>query len=106
MQKLAAVSDENLGNITSVVEAIPEFHKKLSLLAFWTKCCSPSGVYHSSAARLIKQLEASFARSINKDYPGLAEPGTDRCERLSSRSPGGMRPASKENYTLSRGKMG
>ncbi|XP_036013806.1 rho family-interacting cell polarization regulator 2 isoform X4 [Mus musculus] len=74
MQKLAAVSDENLGNITSVVEAIPEFHKKLSLLAFWTKCCSPSGVYHSSAARLIKQLEASFARSINKDYPGLAEP--------------------------------
>ncbi|XP_021035843.1 rho family-interacting cell polarization regulator 2 isoform X2 [Mus caroli] len=74
MQKLAAVSDENLGNITSVVEAIPEFHKKLSLLAFWTKCCSPSGVYHSSAAHLIKQLEASFARSINKDYPGLAEP--------------------------------
>lgn len=74
MQKLAAVSDENLGNITSVVEAIPEFHKKPSLLSFWTKCCSPSGVYHSSAAHLIKQLEASFARNINKDYPGLAEP--------------------------------
>ncbi|GAB1298013.1 Rho family-interacting cell polarization regulator 2 [Apodemus speciosus] len=74
MQKLAAVSDENLGNITSVVEAIPEFHKQLSLLSFWTKCCSPTGVYHSSAARLIKQLEASFARNINKHYPGLAEP--------------------------------
>ncbi|XP_006253991.1 rho family-interacting cell polarization regulator 2 isoform X3 [Rattus norvegicus] len=74
LQKLAAVSDENLGNITSVVEAIPEFHKKPSLLSFWTKCCSPSGVYHSSAAHLIKQLEASFARNINKDYPGLAEP--------------------------------
>ncbi|XP_076795344.1 rho family-interacting cell polarization regulator 2 isoform X3 [Arvicanthis niloticus] len=74
MQKLAAVSDENLGNIASVVEAIPEFHKRLSLLSFWTKCCSPTGVYHSSAACLIKQLEASFARSINKDYPGLAEP--------------------------------
>lgn len=74
MEKLAAVSDENLGNITSVVEALPEFHKKLSLLSFWTKCCSPTGVYHSSADRVIKQLEASFARTINKDYPGLAEP--------------------------------
>ncbi|XP_041488765.1 rho family-interacting cell polarization regulator 2 isoform X1 [Microtus oregoni] len=73
MEKLAAVSDENLGNITSVVEAIPEFHKKLSLLSFWTKCCSPVGVYHSSADRVIKQLEVSFARTVNKEYPGLAE---------------------------------
>lgn len=55
--------------------AIPEFHKKLSLLSFWTKCCSPSGVYHSSADRVIRQLEASFARVLNKEYPGLAEPG-------------------------------
>uniref|UniRef100_H0VBC5 Rho family-interacting cell polarization regulator 2 n=1 Tax=Cavia porcellus TaxID=10141 RepID=H0VBC5_CAVPO len=74
MEKLAAVSDENIGNISSVVEAIPEFHKKLSLLSFWTKCCSPSGVYHSSADRVIRQLEASFARVLNKEYPGLAEP--------------------------------
>ncbi|KAH0506766.1 Protein FAM65B [Microtus ochrogaster] len=73
MEKLAAVSDENLGNITSVVEAIPEFHKKLSLLSFWTKCCSPVGVYHSSADRVIKQLEVSFAKTVNKEYPGLAE---------------------------------
>lgn len=57
--------------------AIPEFHKKLSLLSFWTKCCSPVGVYHSSADRVIKQLEVSFARTVNKEYPGLAEPGTD-----------------------------
>ncbi|KAL2791388.1 rho family-interacting cell polarization regulator 2 isoform 1 [Daubentonia madagascariensis] len=74
MEKLAAVSDENIGNISSVVEAIPEFHKKLSLLSFWTKCCSPVGVYHSSADRVIKQLEASFARTVNKEYPGLADP--------------------------------
>ncbi|XP_033617780.1 rho family-interacting cell polarization regulator 2 isoform X3 [Fukomys damarensis] len=74
MEKLAAVSDENIGNISSVVEAIPEFHKKLSLLSFWTKCCSPAGVYHSSADRVIRQLEASFARALNKEYPGLAEP--------------------------------
>uniref|UniRef100_A0A8C8Z8V2 Rho family-interacting cell polarization regulator 2 n=1 Tax=Prolemur simus TaxID=1328070 RepID=A0A8C8Z8V2_PROSS len=74
MEKLAAVSDENIGNISSVVEAIPEFHKKLSLLSFWTKCCSPVGVYHSSAERVIKQLEASFARTVNKEYPGLADP--------------------------------
>lgn len=57
--------------------AIPEFHKKLSLLSFWTKCCSPVGVYHSSADRVIKQLEVSFARTVNKEYPGLAEAGTD-----------------------------
>ncbi|XP_012596796.1 rho family-interacting cell polarization regulator 2 isoform X2 [Microcebus murinus] len=74
MERLAAVSDENIGNISSVVEAIPEFHKKLSLLSFWTKCCSPVGVYHSSADRVIKQLEASFARTVNKEYPGLADP--------------------------------
>ncbi|XP_019572380.2 rho family-interacting cell polarization regulator 2 isoform X1 [Rhinolophus sinicus] len=74
MEKLSAVSDENIGNISSVVEAIPEFHKKLSLLSFWTRCCSPVGVYHSSADRVIKQLEASFARIVNRDYPGLADP--------------------------------
>nr|XP_003823254.3 rho family-interacting cell polarization regulator 2 isoform X1 [Pan paniscus] len=74
MEKLAAVSDENIGNISSVVEAIPEFHKKLSLLSFWTKCCSPVGVYHSPADRVMKQLEASFARTVNKEYPGLADP--------------------------------
>ncbi|KAM9666011.1 rho family-interacting cell polarization regulator 2 isoform 3-T3 [Trichechus inunguis] len=73
MEKLAAVSDENIGNIGSVIEAIPEFHKKLSLLSFWTKCCSPAGVYHSSADRMIRQLEASFARTVNKEYPGLAD---------------------------------
>ncbi|XP_026984320.1 rho family-interacting cell polarization regulator 2 isoform X8 [Sagmatias obliquidens] len=74
MEKLSAVSDENIGSISSVIEAIPEFHKKLSLLSFWTKCCSPAGVYHSSADRVIKQLEASFARTVNRDYPGLADP--------------------------------
>ncbi|KAG8520368.1 Rho family-interacting cell polarization regulator 2 [Galemys pyrenaicus] len=74
MEKLSAISDENIGNISSVIEAIPEFHKKLSLLAFWTKCCSPIGVYHSSADRMIKQLEASFARAVNREYPGLADP--------------------------------
>uniref|UniRef100_A0A8C0KA83 Rho family-interacting cell polarization regulator 2 n=1 Tax=Canis lupus dingo TaxID=286419 RepID=A0A8C0KA83_CANLU len=74
MEKLSAVSDENIGNISSVIEAIPEFHKKLSLLSFWTKCCSPVGVYHSSADRVMKQLEASFARTVNREYPGLADP--------------------------------
>ncbi|XP_066208747.1 rho family-interacting cell polarization regulator 2 isoform X1 [Saccopteryx leptura] len=74
MEKLAAVSDENVGNIGSVVEAIPEFHKQLSLLSFWNKCSSPGGVYHSSADRVIKQLEVSFARTVNRDYPGLADP--------------------------------
>uniref|UniRef100_A0A5F9CEX9 Rho family-interacting cell polarization regulator 2 n=1 Tax=Oryctolagus cuniculus TaxID=9986 RepID=A0A5F9CEX9_RABIT len=74
VEKLAAVSDENIGNISSVVEAIPEFHKKLSLLSFWTKCCGPAGVYHSSADRIVKQLEASFARTVDRECPGLAGP--------------------------------
>ncbi|XP_068951142.1 rho family-interacting cell polarization regulator 2 isoform X2 [Petaurus breviceps papuanus] len=73
MEKLAAVSDENMGNISSVIEAIPEFHKKLSLLSFWTKCCSPLGVYHTSVDRVMKQLEINFARTVNKEHPGLAE---------------------------------
>lgn len=64
------------GGDCSSFPAIPEFHKKLPLLSFWTKCCSPIGVYHSSADRVIKQLEASFARTVNRDYPGLADPGT------------------------------
>lgn len=64
----------------SSIPAIPEFHKKLSLLSFWTKCCTPIGVYHSSADRVIKQLEASFARTVNRDYPGLADPGTGQQE--------------------------
>lgn len=64
--------------------AIPEFHKKLSLLSFWTKCCSPVGVYHSSAYRVIKQLEVSFARTVNKEYPGLAEAGTGGSKKASS----------------------
>uniref|UniRef100_A0A8C5YLS0 Rho family-interacting cell polarization regulator 2 n=1 Tax=Marmota marmota marmota TaxID=9994 RepID=A0A8C5YLS0_MARMA len=74
MERLSAVSDEEAGSLSSVVQALPEFHKKLSLLSFWTKCCGPAGVYHSSADRVIKQLEASFARTVNKEYPGLADP--------------------------------
>ncbi|XP_016071794.1 PREDICTED: protein FAM65B isoform X2 [Miniopterus natalensis] len=74
VEKLAAVSEENMGNISSVVDAIPEFHKQLSLLSFWTKCCGPAGVYHSLADRVVKQLEATFARAVNTDYPGLADP--------------------------------
>ncbi|XP_051826555.1 rho family-interacting cell polarization regulator 2 isoform X1 [Antechinus flavipes] len=73
MEKLAAISDENMGNISSVIEAIPEFHKKLSLLSFWTTCCSPAGVYHASVDRVMKQLEVNFARIVNKEHPGLAE---------------------------------
>ncbi|KAI5937535.1 Rho family-interacting cell polarization regulator 2 [Manis javanica] len=73
MERLSAVSDENIGSMSSVVEAIPGFHTKLSLLSFWTKCCGPAGVYHSSADRVIEQLEASFAGTVNREYPGLAD---------------------------------
>lgn len=32
-------------------------------------------MYHSSADRVVKQLEASFARTVNRECPGLADPG-------------------------------
>ncbi|XP_006762977.1 PREDICTED: protein FAM65B isoform X1 [Myotis davidii] len=74
MEKLAALSDEHIGNIGSVLEAIPEFHQQPALRSFWPECGGPAGVYHSSADRLVQQLEASFAGAVNADYPGLADP--------------------------------
>ncbi|XP_053511847.1 rho family-interacting cell polarization regulator 2 isoform X1 [Artibeus jamaicensis] len=74
MRRLAAVSEESVGNVGSVVEAIPEFHSKPPLLSFWTQCCGSAGAYHSSADRVLRQLEASFAAAVNRDYPGLADP--------------------------------
>ncbi|KAM6281558.1 rho family-interacting cell polarization regulator 2 [Porphyrio hochstetteri] len=73
MENIAEISTENLGNITSLTDAIPEFHKKLSLLAFWTKCTGPSGVYHTSADKMMKQLDINFATTVNEECPGLAE---------------------------------
>ncbi|XP_025971454.2 rho family-interacting cell polarization regulator 2 isoform X1 [Dromaius novaehollandiae] len=73
MENIAEISTENLGNLTSLTDAIPEFHKKLSLLAFWTKCTGPSGVYHTSADKMMKQLDISFATTVNEECPGLAE---------------------------------
>ncbi|XP_006134062.3 rho family-interacting cell polarization regulator 2 isoform X1 [Pelodiscus sinensis] len=70
---LAEISSENMGNIISVTEAIPEFHKKLSLLSFWSKCTGPTGAYHTSADKMIKQLDVSFATAVNEECPGLAE---------------------------------
>ncbi|XP_073187953.1 LOW QUALITY PROTEIN: rho family-interacting cell polarization regulator 2 [Lepidochelys kempii] len=73
VENLAEISSENMGNVISVTEAIPEFHKKLSLLSFWTKCTSPTGVYHTSADKMIKQLDVTFATAVNEECPGLAE---------------------------------
>ncbi|XP_043364213.1 rho family-interacting cell polarization regulator 2 isoform X2 [Dermochelys coriacea] len=73
VENLAEISSENMGNVISVTEAIPEFHKKLSLLSFWTKCTGPTGVYHTSADKMIKQLDVTFATAVNEECPGLAE---------------------------------
>ncbi|XP_074940642.1 rho family-interacting cell polarization regulator 2 isoform X2 [Phalacrocorax aristotelis] len=73
MENIAEISTENLGNITSLTDAIPEFHKKLSLLAFWMKCTGLSGVYHTSADKMMKQLDINFATTVNEECPGLAE---------------------------------
>ncbi|KAM6135577.1 LOW QUALITY PROTEIN: rho family-interacting cell polarization regulator 2 [Pterocles gutturalis] len=68
MENIAEISTENLGNITSLTDAIPEFHKKLSLLAFWMKCTGPSGVYHTSADKMMKPLD-KFATTVNEECP-------------------------------------
>ncbi|XP_019399994.1 PREDICTED: protein FAM65B isoform X1 [Crocodylus porosus] len=73
MENIAEISSENLGNINSITEAIPEFHNKLSLLSFWTKCTGPIGLYHTSADKMIKQLDINFATAVNEECPGLAE---------------------------------
>ncbi|XP_067393673.1 rho family-interacting cell polarization regulator 2 isoform X2 [Emydura macquarii macquarii] len=73
VENLAEISSENMGNLISVTEAIPEFHKNLSLLSFWTKCTGPTGVYHTSADKMIKQLDVTFATAVNEECPGLAE---------------------------------
>ncbi|XP_054841653.1 rho family-interacting cell polarization regulator 2 [Eublepharis macularius] len=71
---LAEISNENTGNVRPVSEAIPEFQKRISLLSFWNKCTShSSGMYHTSADKLIKQLDVTFAAAVNEEYPGLAE---------------------------------
>uniref|UniRef100_A0A8C3PX74 Rho family-interacting cell polarization regulator 2 n=1 Tax=Chrysolophus pictus TaxID=9089 RepID=A0A8C3PX74_CHRPC len=73
MENIAEISTENLGSITSLTDAIPEFHKKLSLLAFWMKCTGSSGVYHTTADKMMKQLDINFATTVNEECPGLAE---------------------------------
>ncbi|XP_053102261.1 rho family-interacting cell polarization regulator 2 isoform X5 [Hemicordylus capensis] len=73
MESLAEISNENMGNIRPISEAIPEFQKRTSLLSFWTKCTSSPGVYHMSADKMVKQLDITFAMAVNEEYPGLSE---------------------------------
>ncbi|XP_060133920.1 rho family-interacting cell polarization regulator 2 isoform X1 [Zootoca vivipara] len=73
IESLAEISNENTGNIRPVSEAIPELQKSVSLLSFWSKCTNPSGFYHISADKMIKQLDAMFATTLNDECPGLAE---------------------------------
>lgn len=87
----------------SFLPAIPEFHQQPALLSFWTECCGPAGVYHSSADRLVQQLEASFAGAVNADYPGLADPGGHRggavCPRVPTPPPAATRRQASPSET-------
>nr|XP_060630902.1 rho family-interacting cell polarization regulator 2 isoform X6 [Anolis sagrei ordinatus] len=73
IESLAELSNENIGNFRPITEAIPDFQKRISLLSFWNKCTSSSGLYHTSADKMIKQLDASFGTTVNDECPGLAE---------------------------------
>ncbi|XP_063155062.1 rho family-interacting cell polarization regulator 2 [Candoia aspera] len=73
IESLAEISSEALGNFRPINEAIPEFQKKISLFSFWNKCTNSSGLYHTSADKMIKQLDITFATAVNDECPGLSE---------------------------------
>ncbi|KAK9403477.1 protein FAM65B [Crotalus adamanteus] len=73
IENLAEISSETLGSFRPVSEAIPEFQKKISLLSFWNKCTNSSGLYHTSADKMIIQLDITFSTVVNGEYPGLSE---------------------------------
>ncbi|KAJ6664423.1 hypothetical protein lerEdw1_007080 [Lerista edwardsae] len=73
IENLSEISNENMGSIRSISEAIPEFQKRTSLQSFWSKCTSSSGVYHTSGDKMIKQLDVTFATAMNEECPGLSE---------------------------------
>ncbi|XP_013914463.1 PREDICTED: protein FAM65B [Thamnophis sirtalis] len=73
IENLAEISSEILGSFRPISEAIPEFQKKISLLSFWNKCTNSSGLYHTSADKMIKQLDITFSTVMNGEYPGLSE---------------------------------
>uniref|UniRef100_A0A8C6Y3G9 Rho family-interacting cell polarization regulator 2 n=1 Tax=Naja naja TaxID=35670 RepID=A0A8C6Y3G9_NAJNA len=73
IENLAEISSETLGSFRPISEAIPEFQKKISLLSFWNKCTNSSGLYHTSADKMIKQLDITFSTVVNGECPGLSE---------------------------------
>ncbi|XP_044282349.1 rho family-interacting cell polarization regulator 2 isoform X1 [Varanus komodoensis] len=73
IESLTEISNDNMGNFRPVSEAIPDFQKKISLLSFWNKCTNSSVLYHTSADKMMKQLDAMFVAAVNNEYPGLAE---------------------------------
>ncbi|XP_058033675.1 rho family-interacting cell polarization regulator 2 isoform X2 [Ahaetulla prasina] len=73
IENLAEISSEILGSFRPISEAIPEFQKKISLLSFWNKCTNSSGLYHTSADKMIKQLDITFSTVVNGECPGLSE---------------------------------
>uniref|UniRef100_A0A8C5SYR8 Rho family-interacting cell polarization regulator 2 n=1 Tax=Laticauda laticaudata TaxID=8630 RepID=A0A8C5SYR8_LATLA len=73
IENLAEISSETLGSFRPISEAIPEFQKKVSLLSFWNKCTNSSGLYHTSADKMVKQLDITFSTVVNGECPGLSE---------------------------------
>ncbi|XP_053570783.1 rho family-interacting cell polarization regulator 2 isoform X2 [Bombina bombina] len=73
IKKLSVIARENMGNMNSVLEVIPEFHDMQPLLCLWMKSSAPAHTYHTSAERLLKQLDVSFGQAVNEECPGLAE---------------------------------
>ncbi|NP_001123748.1 protein FAM65B [Xenopus tropicalis] len=73
LRQLSEISRDSMGNMNSVLEVIPGFKSMPYLLSLWIKCCTPGHTYHTSAERMMKQLDASFGQTINKECPGHAE---------------------------------
>ncbi|KAM8967759.1 LOW QUALITY PROTEIN: rho family-interacting cell polarization regulator 2 [Pelodytes ibericus] len=73
MKRLCEISKDNMGNMNSVVEVIPGLQHMQPLLSLWTKCTTPIHTYHTTAEKMMKQLEENFSREVNEECPGHAE---------------------------------
>uniref|UniRef100_A0A8C5MXJ0 Rho family-interacting cell polarization regulator 2 n=1 Tax=Leptobrachium leishanense TaxID=445787 RepID=A0A8C5MXJ0_9ANUR len=73
MKQLSEISKENMGNMNSVLEVIPDIHNMPSLLSLWTKCSTPHHAYHTTAEKLVKQLHVTYGQVINEECTGFAD---------------------------------
>ncbi|XP_063779348.1 rho family-interacting cell polarization regulator 2 isoform X2 [Pseudophryne corroboree] len=73
IKRLTDISRENMDNTNSILDVITGFNDMPSILSFWRKCCSPAYMYHTTADRMVKQLDEHFSQPGNVESLGLEE---------------------------------